>query len=88
MTLSTTTLSIAEGDSDTYTVKLDTEPTGDVTVAIAGYADTDVTLDKTSITFSTSTWNMAQTVTVTAGEDDDAASDAVVTLTHTVTGAE
>ena len=86
VTVSETSLSIDEGTAATYTVKLDTEPTGDVTVAVAGHADTDLSLDETSLTFNASTWDTAQTVTVTAGEDDDAASDAVATLTHTVTG--
>ena len=86
VTVSETALSIDEGGSDTYTVKLDTKPTADVTVAIAGQASTDLSLDKTSLTFTSDDWDTAQTVTVTAKEDDDAASDASVTLTHTVTG--
>ena len=86
VTVSETALDIDEGGSATYTVALDTEPTGDVTVAIAGHADTDLSLDKTSLTFTADNWDTAQTVTVTAKEDDDAASDAAVTLTHTVTG--
>ena len=36
--------------------------------------------------FATDTWDTAQTVTVTAGADDDAASDDSVTLTHTAAG--
>ena len=86
VTVSKTALSIDEGGSDTYTVVLDTEPTASVTVAIAGHAGTDISLDKTSLTFTASTWDTAQTVTVTAGEDNDAASDAAVTLTHTANG--
>ena len=86
VTVSESALSIDEGGSGSYTVVLDTEPTGNVTVAIAGHAGTDISLDQTSLTFTASTWDTAQTVTVTAGEDDDAASDAAVTLTHTANG--
>ena len=86
VTVSKSTLEIDEGGSGTYTVVLDSEPTADVTVAIAGHADTDLSLDKTSLTFTTEDWDTAQTVTVTAGEDDDAASDTAVTLTHTANG--
>ena len=86
VTVSKTALSIDEGASDSYTVVLDTEPTGNVTVAIAGHAGTDISLDKTSLTFTASTWDTAQTVTVSAAQDDDAASDAAVTLTHTANG--
>ena len=86
MTISESALSIDEGATATYTVVLDTEPTGDVTVAIAGHADTDLSLDKTSLTFTSDNWDTAQTVTVSAAQDDDAASDAAVTLTHTANG--
>ena len=91
VTVSETALSIDEGGSDTYTVKLDSEPTADVTVAIAGHAGTDVTLSgdtltNNALTFTASTWGTAQTVTVTAGEDDDTNADPAVTLTHTVAG--
>ena len=86
VTVSESALSVDEGATGSYTVKLDTEPTASVTVAIAGHAGTDLSLDKTSLTFTASTWDTAQTVTVTAGEDNDAASDAAVTLTHTANG--
>ena len=51
---------------------LDTEPVGDVTVTIGGITDTDLTLDKTTLTFTTGNWDTAQTVRVTAEHDDDA----------------
>ena len=91
VTVSKTALTIEEGGSGTYTVVLDTKPTADVTVAIAGHADTDITLSGATLTddaltFTASNWGTAQTVTVAADADDDAASDAAVTLTHTVTG--
>ena len=69
----------------TYTVKLASEPTAEVTVGITGHADSDLTLDKASLTFAVAKWNEAQTVTVTAVEDDDAVDDEV-TLAHTASG--
>ena len=84
MTISKAALEIEEGSSDTYTVVLDTEPAGEVTVTIGGVADTDVSLDKTVLTFSDQDWDTAQTVTVTAGQDDDAVDEAEVIITHTV----
>ena len=86
VTISKTALSIEEGASDTYTVVLDTKPTADVTVAIAGHADTDITLSGDTLTFTSENWDDAQTVTVTAKEDDDAVNEEEATLTHTVTG--
>ena len=83
VTVSTTALTVTEQDStgDGYTVVLDTEPTADVVVTVAGHAGTDVTPDPTTLTFSTSNWDTAQTVTVTAGNDTDTTDDSV-TLTH------
>ena len=91
VTVSESALSIDEGGSGTYTVVLDSEPTANVTVAVAGHSGTDIsltgdTLANNALTFTASNWDTAQPVTVTAASDDDAASDAAVTLTHTVTG--
>ncbi len=85
LVLSPTSVGVAEGDDESYTVKLATEPTDTVTVTISGHSGTDLTLDDTSLEFTPSTWNDAQTVTVTAGEDDDTANDSE-TLTHEASG--
>ena len=76
---------MTEGSSKTYTVALDTQPTAAVTVTVGG-ASGDVTVDKISLTFTTSDWGTAQTVTVSLGQDDDAVDDEAVTLTHTPSG--
>ena len=67
--LSETGLTVTEGDAagSSYTVKLATEPTGEVTVTVSGHAGTDLTLDKTTLTFTVDNWDVAQTVTVEAG---------------------
>ena len=85
--LSETDLTVTEGDvaGSTYTVKLATQPTGEVTVTVSGHAGTDLTLDKTSLTFTTTNWDTAQTVTVEGGQDDDAVND-TATLTQTASG--
>ena len=91
--LSKTDLAVTEGDAagTSYTVALATQPSGEVTVTISGHAGTDLslsgpTLSSNMLTFTTETWNTAQTVTVTAAEDDDGVTDAVATLTHTASG--
>ena len=58
-------------------------------MTVSGHADTDLTLGGTTLTndeltFTTENWSTAQTVTVTAAEDDDADQDADVTLVHSV----
>ena len=88
LTFSRTSLTVAEGSSNTYTVVLDTRPAAAVTVTIQGHASTDLTLNPTSLTFNPSganLWSTAQTVTVVAAQDDDTANDAA-TLAHTAAG--
>ncbi len=79
-----TALMVNEGSSGTYTVKLASQPSASVTVAVTG-AVGEVTVNPTSLTFMSTTWNSAQTVTVTAGQDTDASDDSA-TLVHTATG--
>ena len=87
LVISKDNLMVGEGDAagTSYTVALATEPSGSVTVSITGHAGTDLTLDKTTLTFTVDNWDTAQTVTVKAGQDDDGANDAA-TLTHTASG--
>ena len=82
LTVSPPALTIDEGDDGTYTVVLKSEPPGTVEVSVSGTAGTDLTLSRSSLTFTPSDWNVAQMVTVTAGQDDDA-SDDMAMLTHT-----
>ena len=93
LTFSATALTVAEGLSGTYTVKLAVQPSANVTVTIAGWSNTDVTVDtdpgatgnQNTLTFTTTNWDDAKTVTVAAGADDDESDDSV-TLTHTAAG--
>ena len=89
ITVSTAGLTVTEQDStgDGYTVVLDTEPTADVVVTVAGHAGTDVTANPTALTFTMSNWETAQTVTVTAGNDADTTDDSVA-LTHSAASAD
>ncbi len=70
LTLSKTETPVTEGASATYTIALGTQPTADVTVTIAS-SSTKLTVDPEDPTFTTDNWNTAQTVTLTAGQDDD-----------------
>ena len=88
ITVSQVALTVTEEDAtgDSYTVALDSQPSADVTVTVAGHAGTDVTLapDPTTLTFTTQNWDTARTVTVTATDDADTTNDSV-TLTHSAT---
>ena len=82
---------VAEGGSSTYTVKLNTQPSEDVVLALTSnnaevtIADTDGEMSgvQNTLTFTASNWSTAQTVTVNAGEDDDAVNDAA-SIAHAV----
>ena len=84
VTLSSDSLTVNEGGTGTYTVKLDSEPTASVTVTPSRSGDTDVTVSGV-LTFTTSNWSGAQTVTVSAAQDGDAGDD-TAEIAHTVTG--
>ena len=86
VTVTPDTLSILEEGNATYTVKLNSEPTGPVTVAITSNND-KVEVDSSELTFqpNNNNWSREQSVTVTVKEDSDAADEQVV-LTHTATG--
>ena len=52
VTVSTAELTVTEGSTETYTVVLDSEPTGDVVVTAAAPANADVTVDPAALTFT------------------------------------
>ena len=92
--LSESALTLTEGDDTgvSYTVKLSTRPSDTITVTIGGHSGTDLSVSGTTLTgnqlsFTALNWSAAQTVTVKAGEDDNAA-DESETLTHTASGAD
>ena len=65
-------------------MKLDTQPSQSLTVTITDPTDnTDVTASPATLTFTTVNWSTAQTVTVTAAQDDEA-DDETATVTHAV----
>ena len=81
-----TVVSVAEGGAaGSYTVVLATQPPGTVTVTVGGAGD-DVAAEPAALTFTASTWDTAQTVTVTAVDDSVAEGEETATLTHAVSG--
>ena len=86
VTVTPTSLTIPAGASGTYRVKLNTEPTDDVTVNVNDPLPDDVTVSGPPLVFTTSNWRTQQTVTVTVDEDAGADEEQTVTLTHRVSG--
>ncbi len=83
VSVSETTLTVAEGNSSTYTVVLDAQPASNVVIGVTRSGSSDVTVDRATLTFSPSNWDTAQTVTVRAAQDADAVNDAA-SITHAV----
>ena len=88
VTVSHDAVTIREGSTKTYSVVLDAEPTGSVTVTPTVPAQTDVSVDPTELEFTTGDWQIPQTVFVEAETDADAAAEAPVTISHHVSGAD
>ena len=84
VTVSVATLTVDEGNSGAYTMRLNTAPSNTVTITVGG-ASGDVTVDPASLTFTTTNYADPQTVTVSAGEDGDTENDSA-TLTHSASG--
>ena len=67
------------GGQATFTVRLDSPPTADVTIPVSSSNTTEGTVPTSSLTFNTANWNVPQTVTITGV--DDVATDGNVAYT-------
>ena len=88
VSVSRTSLNLNEGQMDTYTLVLDTQPaSGPVTITstLTGDDSGAVSVSPASLTFTTSNWDTPRAVTVTTVEDEDA-NDEMVTISHSVSG--
>ena len=85
--VSAATLTITEGTGGAYTISLGSRPVGgNVTITLTPPTNPDITVDKTELTFITTNWGDAQTITVSAADDTDTRVD-TGTITHVVAGA-
>ncbi|MBF2755454.1 MAG: hypothetical protein ISN29_09395, partial [Gammaproteobacteria bacterium AqS3] len=74
LTLSAGELTIGEGQSQSFTVQLESRPNSLRGVSLVSDS-ADVTLSTASLAFTTTNWNVAQTVTVSAEDDADSADE-------------
>lgn len=79
------------GGTSAYTIRLNSEPTGTVTVKL-NFTDTQIKLNGSgsplSLTFTTTNWNTPQTVTVSAVDDSDLEGAHNAAISYTITGAD
>ena len=88
VTVSRDALTVDEGSTGSYTVVLDSEPTGPVTVTPSVPANRDLSVDPTELTFNTGDWRFPKTVIVEAATDTDTVADVPVTISHQVSGSD
>ena len=82
ITVSGGPLTVTEaGSSATFTIVLTSQPTGDVTVPLAASNPAEASVSPASLTFTATTWNVAQTVTVTGVDDAVDDGDVVSSVT-------
>ena len=86
VSLSPGSLTLTEGTTGTYMVMLDSEPTGAVIVALGSSDTTVATVSPASLSFTTSNWEQAQTITVTGVDNAVDGQDGAVTISHELSG--
>lgn len=75
------TMTTEKGATATFTLVLGSQPSADVTLAIASSDTKEDTVDKASVVFTKASWDEPQTVTVTGVDDDVDDGDKSVTIT-------
>ncbi len=66
---------IENGGTDTFTVKLNSEPTAKVTLKLTTNDEDECSIDKMELTFDTGDWNSPKTVVVTGKPDNKPGGD-------------
>ena len=87
ITVSTTSLEMMEPQTTTFTVRLATEPTHAVQVAVTSDDTGAATVSPPTLDFSTTDWDTAQTVTVRA-QGDSNSDDETVTISLSATSSD
>ena len=85
VTISETTKVLNEEETSTYTVKLDSQPTAQVTILVESSNIAKVSVAPRRLVFQPAAWRTPLTVTLSAEMDDDV-EDETATITHTGSG--
>ncbi len=79
-------LTMIEGDAMPLPVRLLAAPSGHVEIRFTGHIGTQLALDKSLLTFTQANWNVFQTVTLTATEDNEDTEENRIDLVLTASG--
>ncbi len=63
------TVVLESGTTDTFTVQIDVQPQSDVVITVSSNDPSEATVDKGTLTFTSSTWNIPQPIIVTGADD-------------------
>lgn len=86
VTVSESSLSVGEAGTNTYTLVLNAAPTANVVITPSSNNTSAATVSS-ALTFTTSNWATAQTVTVTGVNDDNTTNESV-TVSHSVSSSD
>ena len=78
------TISVTEGGTNSYTLVLDTQPAGTVTITLTS-SNTTITVSPNLITFNQNNWNQLQPVAIAGVQDTDVESE-TAQITYNVSG--
>ena len=80
--------SVVEGEAtgDSYSIILNSQPTGNVTVNLN--PDSKITTDKNSVTFTPDNWNLPQSITVNAVDNNLADGNQTVNISHNISSSD
>jgi regulation of enolase protein 1 (concanavalin A-like superfamily) len=80
VTPTTGLISTESGGKATFTVTLNSQPTADVVIGLSSSDTSEGTIDKSTLTFTSTNWNTAQTVTITGVNDAAADGDVAYSI--------
>ncbi len=82
------TTSVVEGEAtgDSYSIILNSQPTSDVTVNLGSNSQINTSLN--SVTFTPDNWNVSQSITVNALDNNLADGNQSVNITHTISSSD
>ena len=75
-----TLVTVDEGQNTDISIALSSEPSDNVTLAITGYTNTDLTLNLTELTFTMINWKDIQRIMLSAAKDENASDENVLLL--------
>ena len=87
VTVSPTALQVMEGGTGSYTIKLNSDPGGAVTITAVSGTPATAQVSPNVLTFNSANWEDEQTVTVTAVDNTATDGNATVTITNSILSA-